>query len=81
MARHVFAPPIELAIASGLPELLDSVREALPAALAIPFADYEGGVKDAAEAWTRKLLAKVITPPVHIDASASKGAPYANIEE
>ena len=80
MSKHVFAPPIELEIASGLPELFDLVREALPAALAIPFDNYRGQVASAAEAWTRALLAKVLTPPVHIDSSATADGPLANIE-
>lgn len=79
MARHVFAPPVELAIATGLPELLALLMDALPPALSVPVGDYSPQLREGAEEWTRKLLARVLTPPVHVDASAT-GAPLGIVD-
>ena len=78
MAKHTFSPPVELALATGLPELLDLIHAVLPGALAPAL---EGEMRDrvaaVSEHWTRKLLAAVLTPPVHVDSSATDGAPLA----
>lgn len=79
MSKHVFAPPIELLLATGLPELLGIIRGAVPDDIHA-LVD-EAWLADQGEAWARRLLAKALTPPVHIDASATEGAPLAIIED
>lgn len=77
MARHVFAPPVEFAIATGLPELLALFKAAMHPEDAGLIREHEA--LERAEEWTRKLLAKVLTPPVHVDASAT-GAPMGVVD-
>lgn len=72
MPRYTFSPPVELALSAGLPELLAAIASALPPALAEPLDDYRGTIAGAADHWARELLARVLTPPVHVDATATE---------
>jgi len=71
MSRFTFSAPVELALAAGLPELPAAIASALPPALAEPLDDYRGTIAGVADAWARKLLARVLTPPVVVDATAT----------
>lgn len=72
MARHTFSPPVELALSAGLPELLSAIAAALPKALAEPLDDYRGTLAGAADKWAREFLARLLTPPGHVDATATE---------
>lgn len=68
MSRVTLPPSVELALAAGLPALVDLIARELPAAFA-PIADaYRPQVLSAAERWARALLGDVLTPPVHVQA-------------
>lgn len=68
MSRATLPPAAELALAAGLPALVDLIARELPAAFA-PIADaYRPQVLSAAERWARALLGDVLTPPVHVQA-------------
>lgn len=80
MSRVALPPVAELAIAAGLPKLLDLLRGALPSALSEPLDDYRPQIERAGEEWARSLLADALCPPTQIDASAGP-APVARVQE
>lgn len=80
MSRVALPAVAELALAAGLPKLLDLLRGALPRALSEPLGDYRADIERAGEEWARGLLVDALCPPTQIDASAG-AAPVARVKE